>query len=152
MSGNNLTQEQLAKALDVSSRTIMRWEKEAEYPHRNATPENVKAWRASRVPKLKGDLDTLKCEKLQQEIDINELRMAKLRREQMSIAAVDSLSRLIGQKLSLLVRQKVEVELPGRCVGKSIAELNVECAAVADEIREIVNANLADYGKLNADE
>ena len=152
MSGNDFTQEQLAEALGVSSRTIMRWEKEAEYPHRKATPENVKAWRASRVPKRKDDLDALKCEKLQQEIDLNELRMAKLRREQMSISAVDSLSRLIGQKFSLLVRQKVEVELPGRCVGKSVAELNVECAAVADEMREIVNSNLADYEKISADE
>ena len=70
----------------------------------------------------------------------------------MSIAAVDALSRLIGQKLSLLLRQKVEVELPGRVLGKPIAEINVECAQVADEIREVVNGNLADYANISTDD
>lgn len=151
MSQEPLTQQELADALHVARRTIVRWQKLAGYP-RNATPENVTAWRAEQKPREREELEELKCQKLQQDIEIGELKAARLRREQIRVEQVDALSRLIGQKLSLLFRQKVEVELPGRVLGKPIAEVNVECAAVADEMREIVNANLADYGMLDADD
>jgi transcriptional regulator with XRE-family HTH domain len=151
MSAERLTQAQLADALHINVRTIQRWEKLAAYP-KNPTPENVATWRAEQKPRARDDLEQLKCDKLQQDIEIGELKAARLRREQIRVEQVDALSRLIGQKLSLLLRQKVEVELPGRVLGKPIAEINAECAAAADEMREIVNGNLADYGRLDADE
>ena len=151
MSQNRKTQQDLADALHVARRTIVRWQKLAGYP-RIATPESVSEWRSEYKPPEKAELEELKCEKLQQDIEIGELKAARLRREQIKVEQVDALSRLIGQKLSLLLRQKVEVELPGRVLGKPIAEINAECVAIADEIREIVNGNLADYGRIDADE
>ena len=151
MSVERFTQARLAEALHVNIRTIQRWENEPAFP-KIPTPENVATWRAEKKPRAREDLEQLKCEKLQQDIEIGELKAARLRREQIKVEQVDALSRLIGQKLSLLLRQKVEVELPGRVLGKPIAEINAECVAIADEIREIVNGNLADYGRLDADE
>jgi hypothetical protein len=45
----------------------------------------------------------------------------------------------------LLLRLKLEVELGPRVAGKSAAEANVEGALILDEIREVVNANLARF-------
>jgi hypothetical protein len=52
---------------------------------------------------------------------------------------------LLGQKLDLLLRLKLEVELPSRCLGKDVAELGIEGAAILDEIRAVVNGNLANF-------
>jgi hypothetical protein len=51
----------------------------------------------------------------------------------------------LGQKLNLLLRQKLEVEPGPRMVGKNAAEVCVERALIVDEIREVVNANLATF-------
>jgi hypothetical protein len=40
---------------------------------------------------------------------------------------------------------KLEVELPSRCLGKDVAELGIEGAAILDEIRAVVNGNLANF-------
>ena len=52
---------------------------------------------------------------------------------------------LLGQKLDLLLRLKLEVELPSRCLGKNAAEIGIEGASILDEIREVVNGNLARF-------
>jgi len=56
---------------------------------------------------------------------------------------VEEMLGLLGQKLDLLLRLKLEVELGPRVAGKSAAEANVEGGLILDEIREVVNANLA---------
>jgi hypothetical protein len=43
------------------------------------------------------------------------------------------------------LRLKLEVELGPRMVGKNAAEVCVEGALIVDEIREVVNANLATF-------
>ncbi|MBM4231455.1 MAG: hypothetical protein FJ184_12025 [Gammaproteobacteria bacterium] len=52
---------------------------------------------------------------------------------------------LLGQKLDLLLRLKLEVELGPRVAGKSAAEANVEGGLILEEIREVVNGNLARF-------
>ncbi len=56
---------------------------------------------------------------------------------------VETMLVTLGQKLNLLLRLKLEVELGPRMVGKNAAEVCVEGALIVDEIREVVNANLA---------
>ena len=51
----------------------------------------------------------------------------------------------LGQKLDLLLRLKLEVELGPRVAGKSAAEANVEGGEILAEIREVVNANIATF-------
>jgi hypothetical protein len=52
---------------------------------------------------------------------------------------------ILGQKLNLLLRLKLEVELGARVAGKSPAEANVEGGLMLDEIREVVNSNIANF-------
>jgi hypothetical protein len=51
----------------------------------------------------------------------------------------------LGQKLDLLLRLKLTIELGPRGVGMNAAELNVEGDAILSEIREVVNANIATF-------
>ena len=51
----------------------------------------------------------------------------------------------VGQKLDLLLRLKLEVELGPRMAGQNAAEANVEGGEILQEIREVVNANLATF-------
>ena len=51
----------------------------------------------------------------------------------------------LGQKLNLLLRLKLEVELGPRGVGMNAAELNVEGGVILQEIREVINANIATF-------
>ena len=58
---------------------------------------------------------------------------------------VETMLVTLGQKLNLLLRLKLEVELGPRMVGKNAAEVCVEGGLIVDEIREVVNANLATF-------
>lgn len=51
----------------------------------------------------------------------------------------------LGQKLNLLLRLKLEVELGPRMVGKDAAEANVEGGEILAEIREVINSNVATF-------
>jgi hypothetical protein len=58
---------------------------------------------------------------------------------------VDEMLATLAQKLDLLLRLKLEVELGARVMGKSAAEINVEGALIVDEIREVINSNIATF-------
>ncbi len=58
---------------------------------------------------------------------------------------VDEMLEILAQKLDLLLRLKLEVELGPRVAGKSAAEINQEGILILDEIREVVNANIATF-------
>ncbi|MFM7749834.1 MAG: hypothetical protein ACKPB0_05405, partial [Opitutaceae bacterium] len=90
-------------------------------------------------------LNELKAELLREQIH---LARAKNRREEEAVVARETVREMLGvlgQKLDLLLRLKLEVELPSRCLGKDAAELGIEGAAILDEIREVVNGNLARF-------
>jgi hypothetical protein len=77
-----------------------------------------------------------------------ELARAKNRREageMIEREVVRSMLRLLSQKLDLLLRLKLEVELGPRVVGKSAAETNVEGSRILDEIREVIAGNIARF-------
>jgi len=92
-----------------------------------------------------GSLAELKAQSLQRDIALKDVKLAAMRGDVVDRAVVKSMLRLLGSKLDLLLRLKLEVELGPRVAGKSAAEANVEGSLILDEIREVVNANLARF-------
>jgi len=140
------TPRALAAALNLSTESLRLYRK------LKGSPEswNVEEWRGF-VDRLglaragNATLNELKAELLREQI-----RLARLRNRREEEASVDretvkEMLGLLGQKLDLLLRLKLEVELPIRCLGKDAAELGMEGAAILDEIRAVVNGNLANF-------
>ncbi len=63
----------------------------------------------------------------------------------MEIEVVRAMLKTLANKLDLLLRQKLEVELGPRMVGKNHAEIATEGRLIHDEIREVINNNIAIY-------
>ncbi len=141
-----LTQEQLARALGTTTRTLREWLKRDDYPA-GATVEDLVAWRdAAGLGKIKdGSINGLKAELMRRDIALRDLKLQRERAEVVERETVREMLRLLGTKLDLLLRLKLEVELGPRVAGKSAAEANVEGALILDEIREVVNGNLARF-------
>jgi hypothetical protein len=79
-----------------------------------------------------------------------QIRLARARNEReagevVASEVVDEMFSTLAQKLDLLLRLKLEVELGQRVIGKNAAEANVEGALILDEIREVINSNIATY-------
>lgn len=136
----------LAADLQIDVRTLRNWRKREGFPD-GADASKVKEW-ADRngLGRLKDStLTELKAELMREQI---ELARAKNRRESGEVIdreIVESMLGVLGQKLDLLLRLKLEVELGPRVAGKSAAEANVEGAAMLQEIREVINANVAKF-------
>lgn len=140
------TPRAVAAALNLSTESLRLYRK------LKGAPEgwNVEEWRGF-VDRLglaragNATLNELKAELLREQIH---LARSKNRREEESVVdreTVREMLGLLGQKLDLLLRLKLEVELGPRVAGKSAAEANVEGGLILDEIREVVNANLARF-------
>ena len=140
------TPRALAAALNLSPESLRLYRK------LKGAPEgwNVEEWRGF-VDRLglaragNATLNELKAELQREQIH---LARAKNRREREAVVARETVREmlgLLGQKLDLLLRLKLEVELPSRCLGKNAAEIGIEGAAILDEIREVVNGNLARF-------
>lgn len=145
----------LARELGLSRQTIYearnRFPNDAPAKHPDGKKENLDAWRKFCADKLIGKdvatktLADLKAELMREQI---ELARAKNRREGGAVIdrdVVESAFAVLGQKLDLLLRLKLEVELGPRVVGKSAAEANVEGGRILDEIREVVAGNIARF-------
>jgi phage terminase Nu1 subunit (DNA packaging protein) len=145
----------LAKELGLGRRTIYeareRFPDEAPKKHPDGRKENIKEWRRFCAEKLIGrdtatkTLADLKAELMREQI---ELARAKNRRESGDVIdreVVEEMLGVLAQKLDLLLRLKLEVELGPRVAGKSAAEANVEGGAILEEIREVVAGNIANF-------
>lgn len=143
----------LAKELGLSRKAI--YEARARFPNEAPKPEgrreNLVAWQQFCAEKLIGKdtatktLADLKAELMREQI---ELARAKNRREAGDVIdreVVEEMLGLLGQKLDLLLRLKLEVELGPRVAGKSAAEANVEGGEILEEIREVINANISNF-------
>ena len=58
---------------------------------------------------------------------------------------VTEMLKTLANKLDMLLRQKLEVELGPRMVGKNHAEIAIEGRLIHDEIREVLDNNIANY-------
>jgi hypothetical protein len=139
-----------AKALGCSVRSLAEWKRREGFPI-DGTPEEVREWLdqnglgRSYTSAESGDLRELKAESLKRDIALKDQRLAAMRGELVDRDVMRAMLRTLGQKWDLLLRLKLEVELGPRVAGKSAAEANVEGSRILDEIREVVNANLARF-------
>ena len=136
----------IAEALQIDVRTLRNWRKRDGFPH-GEDAAAVKIW-ADRhgLGRLKDStLSELKAELMREQI---RLARAKNEREAGDVIdrdVVEAMLVTLGQKLDLLLRLKLEVELGPRVAGKSAAEANVEGGEILAEIREVINSNVAKF-------
>lgn len=144
----------LAKELGLSRQAI--YDARNRFPdapkkHEDGRRENLAAWQQFCAENLIGkehatkDLAALKAELMREQI---ELARAKNRREAGDVIdreIVEAMLVTLGQKMDLLLRLKLEVELGPRVMGKNAAAANVEGGVILQEIREVINANIAKF-------
>lgn len=144
----------LAKELGVSRQTI--YDARAKFPdapakHTDGKRENLTAWREFAAENLTGRQTLTKpLAELKAELMREQIRLARSKNEREAGDVIDreiveAMLVTLGQKLDLLLRLKLTIELGPRGVGMNAAELNVEGAAILAEIREVVNANIATF-------
>ena len=144
---STFTWKNLAAELGVSAFSLHRWR------HLEGAPvgPDLEEWKRFKAQRGLGrdratpELATLRAELLGEQIQRERARNAREAGEVVDRDVVETMLVTLGQKLDLLLRLKLEVELPSRCVGKSIAELGIEGATLLEEIREVINANLATF-------
>jgi hypothetical protein len=144
----------LAKELGMSRQGI--YDVRNRFPdapkkHEDGKRENLTAWQAFCAEHLIGrDTATKNLADLKAELMSEQIRLARSKNEReagdvIDREVVEAMLVTLGQKLDLLLRLKLTIELGPRGVGMNAAELNVEGAAILSEIREVVNANIATF-------
>ena len=89
------------------------------------------------------NLSDLKAELMREQIRLARAKNQREAGEVIAAEVVDDMLVTLAQKLDLLLRLKLEVELGQRVIGKNAAEVNVEGGVILDEIREVINSNIA---------
>ena len=144
----------LAKELGLTRQAV--YDARARFPdapkkHEDGKRENLVAWQQFCGDNLIGkdtatkNLADLKAQLMQREIKLRDMKIAREAGETVAKEVVDEMFVTLAQKLDLLLRLKLEVELGQRVIGKNAAEANVEGALILDEIREVINSNIATY-------
>lgn len=138
----------LADKLRIDVRTLNTWRKKEGFPH-EGTFEQIKAWADSEgLGAIKVNtvgLAELKADLMREQIKLARMKNEREAGEVVASEVVDEMFATLAQKLDLLLRLKLEVELGQRVIGKNAAEANVEGALILDEIREVINSNIAIY-------
>ena len=65
--------------------------------------------------------------------------------EAIDCEVMETMLATLSQKLNLLLRLKLEVELGQRVAEKNMAEISGEGGVIIDEFREVVNAKTANF-------
>lgn len=138
----------LAEALKIDIRTLRNWRKRDDFPEGEDSAA-VRAW-ADRngLGRLRDStLSELKADLMREQIQLAKMKNAKASGDTIDREVVEEMLGLLGQKLDLLLRLKLEVELGPRVAGKSAGEANVEGGVILEEIREVIANNIANFQK-----
>ena len=133
--------------IEVSTQGLHLWRNLEDAPR---TPD-LEAWDTFKAERGLGrERATSELTKLKAELRREQIAQARARNRRESADVIDrevveTMLVTLGQKLDLLLRLKLEVELGPRMAGKKAAEANVEGGEILAEIREVVNANLATF-------
>jgi predicted DNA-binding protein YlxM (UPF0122 family) len=144
----------LAKELGLSRQAI--YDARNRFPdapkkHEDGRRENLAAWQQFCAENVIGkDTATKNLADLKAELMREQIRLARARNEReagdvIDREVVEAMLVTLGQKLDLLLRLKLEVELGPRVAGKNAAEANVEGGEILQEIREVINGNIAKF-------
>lgn len=144
----------LAKELGLTRQAI--YDARLRFPnapkkHEDGRRENLLAWQQFCAENLIGkdtatkNLSELKAQLMQREIKLRDMKIAREAGEMIAKEVVDDMFATLAQQLDLILRLKMEVELGQRVVGKNAAEINIEGEIIVDEIRDIINSNIALY-------
>ena len=145
----------LARELGLSRQAIYdarsRFPAEAPAKGPDGRKENLEAWRAFCAAKLIGKdtatktLADLKADLMREQIKLARNKNRREEGDSIDREVVEEMLALLGQKLDLLLRLKLEVELGPRVAGKTAAEANLEGREILDEIREVISGNIATF-------
>jgi hypothetical protein len=145
----------LAKELGLNRGAIYdaraKYGEEAPKKEQGSRRENLRAWQKFCAEKLIGKdgashtLADLKAELMREQIRLARSKNEREAGDVIDREVVEAMLVTLGQKLNLLLRLKLEVELGPRGVGMNAAELNVEGGVILGEIREVINANIATF-------
>ena len=144
----------LAKELNLSRQAI--YDARNRFPnapkkHDDGRRENLAEWQKFCGDNLIGkdsatkNLAELKAELMREQINLARAKNAREAGDAIDREVVEAMLMTLGQKLDLLLRLKLEVELGPRVIGKNAAEANVEGGVILQEIREVINANIAKF-------
>lgn len=144
----------LAKQLGLSRQAI--YDARTRFPdapkkHEDGHRENLAAWQQFCADNVIGkdtatkNLADLKAELMREQINLARAKNAREAGDAIDREVVEAMLMTLGQKLDLLLRLKLEVELGPRVMGKNAAETNVEGGVILQEIREVINANIAKF-------
>ena len=144
----------LARELGLSRQAIYDARKrfpDAPKKHEDGKRENLAAWQQFVAENVIGkDTATKNLADLKAELMREQIRLARAKNEReagdvIDREVVEAMLVTLGQKLDLLLRLKLEVELGPRVAGKNAAEANIEGAEMLQEIREVINGNIAKF-------
>ena len=142
-----LTWKTLAKQMEVSHQGLHLWRQLEGAPETADLDvwQTFKAERGLGRVRATGELNTLKADLLREQIRHVRAKNEREAGDVIDREVVEAMLVTLGQKLNLLLRLKLEVELGPRGVGMNAAELNVEGGVILQEIREVINANIATF-------
>lgn len=143
-----LTDVQRARDLGISDRTIRLWKaNHRDFPH-GADSDELREWAEARglnriyIRDKGGILAELQKQLLRAQIEHKKFQLAQLRGDLIPRHLVHARLQQFVNRLAMMLRQKLEVELGSRCAGKSIEEINAEGRLILAEITEMVEREI----------
>jgi hypothetical protein len=145
----------LARLLGLNRGAIqdarLKFPTEAPSRETDSRRENLTAWQAFCSEKMIGrdqatpNLSALKAKIMEKDLKLRDLKIAREKGAVIDRSSVHAMLAILGQKVDLLMRSKLEIGLGVRMAGKSVAEINDEGRVIMDEIREVVAKNIANF-------
>ncbi len=143
-----LTDVQRARDLGISDRTIRIWKSNHRDFPRGADSDELREWAEARglnriyIRDKGGILAELQKQLLRAQIEHKKFQLARLRGDLIPRHLVQARLQQFANRLAMILRQKLEVELGPRVAGKTADEINAEGLSILTEITESIEADI----------